>query len=31
MDVMLFVPETNMADARKQSILGTLWPGEPHG
>ena len=31
MDVMLLVPETKMADARKQSVSGTHWPGEPRG
>ena len=28
MDVMLLVPETKMADARKKSVSGTSWPGE---
>ena len=29
MDVMPLIPETKMADARKQSVSGTHWPGEP--
>ena len=28
---MPLVPETKMADARKQSVSGTHWPGEPRG
>ena len=31
MDVMPLVPETKMADARKQSVSGNHWPGEPRG
>ena len=31
MDVMPLVPETKMADARKDSVSGTRWPGEPRG
>ena len=31
MAVMPLVPETKMADAHKQSVSGTHWPGEPHG
>ena len=27
---MPLVPETKMADARKYSVLGNHWPGEPH-
>ena len=30
MDVMPLVPKTKMADARKQSVSGTHWLGEPH-
>ena len=29
MDVMPLVSETKMADARKQSVSGTHWQGEP--
>ena len=29
MGVMPLVPETKMADTRKQSTSGTHWPGEP--
>ena len=28
---MPLVPETKMAEARKHSVLGTHWPGEPRG
>ena len=28
---MPLVPETKMADARKQSVSRTHWPGEPRG
>ena len=31
MAVMPLVAETKMANARKQSVSGTHWPGEPHG
>ena len=31
MALMPLVPETKMADARKQSVSGTHWPGEPRG
>ena len=31
MDVMPLVSETKMADARKQSVSETHWPGEPRG
>ena len=31
MDIMPLVPETKMADARKQSVSGTHWSGEPRG
>ena len=31
MVVMPFVPETKMADARKQSVSGAHWLGEPRG
>ena len=31
MAVMPLVPETKMADARKQSVSGPHWPGEPYG
>ena len=29
MAVMPLVPETKMADARKQYVSGNYWPGEP--
>ena len=28
---MPLVPETKMADTRKQSVSGIHWPGEPRG
>ena len=28
---MQLVPETKMADARKYSVSGNHWPGEPRG
>ena len=31
MDLISLVPKTKMADARKQSVSRTHWPGEPHG
>ena len=31
MGVMLLVPETKMADARKYSVSGNYWPREPRG
>ena len=31
MDIIPLVPETKMADARKHSVSGPHWTGEPRG